>query len=139
MNKKKQTLKDVWLVDLIPNEKVAKGLKLISMLNQRNGFAACTLKDQLFVIGGLRKYIKNKKTVEMLDLNLSHAWQKTSALNHARCFATAVADQNADAIYIFGGSFLEKYNPVHLNSIEKYSQVLDSWTVLEVRMHTGIN
>ena len=107
-------------MEILTEEKVGRGAKLISMTKQRNGFSACTLKDQLFVIGGLRKYIKNKKTVEMLDLNLTSGWQKIASLNSARCFATAVSDERREEIYLFGGSFLEKYNPIHLSSVEKY-------------------
>ncbi len=97
-----------------PNKWVAKA----NMSSAKSRFAACSIEDDIYVIGGYRA--NNLATVERYDTNKNKWVSKANIPSSISKLSSAVVGKT---IYVIGG-----YGTSYLNTVYSYNSALNIWS-----------
>lgn len=93
------------------------------MQQNRAQHSVAALSGKLFVTGGWDGS-SDLNNVECYDPQLNN-WTAISPMNISRCSHRCVVVDNV--LYVIGGN---NFNDGYLNSIERYDEVADKWTLV---------
>jgi hypothetical protein len=116
------------------NSKNINDIKNLKNLPKKKYYHGCIfLNNNIYIIGGYEHFDRNNaipstlKTVERYNLS-KNQWQNLHGLNEARaCFGQCVFNGQ---IFVFGGS----YNSSALQSIERYDEDSNVWSIYHIRL-----
>ena len=97
-----------------PNKWVAKA----NMISAKSRFTACSIEDDIYVIGGYRA--NNLATVERYDTNKNKWVSKANIPSSISKLSSAVVGKT---IYVIGG-----YGTSYLNTVYSYNSALNIWS-----------